>query len=92
MSQDLSEYEKGIYDALIEKVVEPPAGKNVQLARMLLDGKEVAVVMVAVHNRFNPEKLEGYMAVARILPVDEMDRLQDPDGNEGLVFSPNEVI
>lgn len=89
MTAPLNDTEKAYFDTILAKSQQE---KGLILSRMLLHDKPVAVVMASVHNRFNTEKLEGFMPLAILLDSQDIEALVDPDGKSGATVSPYEVI
>lgn len=89
MAEPLNETEMAYFDTILDKA---ETQDELILTRMLLEGREVAVVMSAVYNRFNPKVKEGYMALAILIDPADLHKLSDPGGSSGVSFSPYEVI
>lgn len=83
----LTPREKSYFDTIRSK---SPETGSLQLTRMTLDGKDVAVILTPVFNRFT-SKEEGLMPLAIIPDDDTIGRLRGLDGEGGAVMSPYDL-
>ena len=80
----LTAIEKSYFDTIRQKA---PVNGGLHLMRMDLDGKDVAVILTEVFNRFT-SKAEGMMPLAMILDADTISMLREMDGASPTVLSP----
>lgn len=83
----LSEREKAYFNTIRDKAPEHGA---LSLVRMLLDGREVAVIGTDVFNRFTGKR-EGWMPLAVVADDELTARLRNLDGAGPSSTSPHDL-
>lgn len=85
MTEPLTNLEKSYFDTIKDKSKGWP--HDLQLMRMTLDSKDVAVILTPVSNRFTGQP-EGLMPLAMILNDTTIAMLREVDGQAGVNMSP----